>query len=241
MLFSPPTPKLASEPSQAVGISLFGYDERGEPAWVVQAEGGQMKKGEESTLSGVSLRFMRDGEDELAATCDTLSYSSDEATLSGNVRLTEEGGLHLVTQRADWNTTAKEIRASDVMIRVQSGSVVAPVFLYQIDERRAVMSGGIEAEFTGASPLTVTGEKAEARAGSIMIDSNVHIYSSDDTYTADHLEYSSDSDVVTLSGDVVGTFPHGQITTSLLIIDKDEISADNNVHISLKNGFFGGS
>ena len=242
MFLSATTPKVASKPSQAEasGISLFGYDEQGKVTWAVRAETGQVKKGEESTLSGVSLRFMSDGADELEATCDTLSYSGDEANLIGNVTLAENGGMSLVTQSADWNTTNRQINASDVTINVQSGSVAAPAFSYQTDTQRAIMSGGIQAEIVGASPLTVEGDEAEASGDLIVIDGNVHVYTGDETYTADHLEYSSKGDVTTLSGGVVGTLEHGKITAGELVIGKDEISASGDVHIGLENGFFGG-
>ncbi|MCD6494638.1 hypothetical protein J7K60_01145 [Candidatus Bipolaricaulota bacterium] len=241
LLLSPPAPQVVSDPSQASGISLFGYDEHGKVAWTVQAETGEVKKGEESRLSGVSLRFMSDGADELEATCDTLSYSGDEASLVGNVTLSDSEELSLVTQSADWNTTAKQISASDVTIGVQSGSVSAPVFCYQTEERRAVMSGGIRAELTGASLFTVEGDEAEAQADLIIIDGNVHVYVDGDTYTADHLEYSTKGAIATLSGDVVGSFSHGQITARELVIGKNEVSASGGVRISLKSGFFGGS
>jgi len=207
----------------------------------VHAKTGDMKKGEESTLYGVSLSFVSGGEDEVKAECDTLSYSGDEAKLTGNVALTEVGGIHLVTESADWDTTTREISSSDVTIEVQSGSLTAPMFRYQTDERRAVMSGGVHATVDGASVLTVDGDDAEAHADLISITGNVHVYVRDETYTADRLEYSPKDDVTTLSGGLVGTLEHGAITGDELVINKNEISASGGVHISLANGFFGGS
>lgn len=241
LLLSSPVPEGTSALSQSSGISLFGYDKQGKITWTVHAKTGDMKKGEESTLSGVSLSFVSGGEDAVKAVCDSLSYLNDEATLTGNVTLTEKGGMRLVTQSADWNTTTREISASDVTIEVQSGSLTAPMFRYQTDERRAVMSGGVHATVDGASVLTVDGDEAEAHADLISITGNVHVYVRDETYTADRLEYSSKDDVTTLSGRVVGTLEHGVITADELVINKNEISASGGVHISLTNGFFGGA
>jgi len=241
VLLSSPVPKRTSALSQASGISLFGYDKQGKITWTVHAETGEIEKGEESTLSGVSLRFLSGGEDEVKATCDTLSYSGEEAKLTGNVALTEKGGIHLVTESADWDTTTREISSSDVTIKVQSGSLTAPMFRYQTDERRAVMSGGVHATVDGASVLTVDGDEAEAHADLISITGNVHVYVRDETYTADRLEYSPKDDVTTLSGGVVGTLEHGAITADELVINKNEMSASGGVHISLANGFFGGA
>ena len=241
LLLSSPVPEGTSALSQSSGISLFGYDKQGKITWAVHAKTGDMKKGEESTLSGVSLSFVSGGEDEVKAACDTLSYSGDEAKLTGNVALTEVGGIHLVTESADWNTTMREISSSDVTIKVQSGSLTAPLFRYQTDERRAVMSGGVHATVDGTSVLTVDGDEAEAHADLISITGNVHVYARDETYTADRLEYSSKDDVTTLSGGVIGTLAHGAITGDELVINKNEISVSGDVHISLTNGFFGGS
>ena len=241
VLLSSPIPEGTSALSQSSGISLFWYDEQGKITWAVHAKTGDMKKGEESTLYGVSLSFVSGGEDEVKAECDTLSYSGDEAKLTGNVALTEVGGIHLVTESADWDTTTREISSSDVTIEVQSGSLTAPMFRYQTDERRAVMSGGVHATVDGASVLTVDGDDAEAHADLISITGNVHVYVRDETYTADRLEYSPKDDVTTLSGGLVGTLEHGSITGDELVINKNEISASGGVHISLANGFFGGS
>ncbi len=241
LLLSSPVSEGTSALSQSSGISLFGYDKQGKITWAVHAKTGDMKKGEESTLSGVSLSFVSGGEDEVKAACDTLSYSGDEAKLTGNVALTEVGGIHLVTESADWNTTMREISSSDVTIKVQSGSLTAPLFRYQTDERRAVMSGGVHATVDGTSVLTVDGDEAEAHADLISITGNVHVYARDETYTADCLEYSSKDDVTTLSGGVIGTLAHGAITGDELVINKNEISVSGDVHISLTNGFFGGS
>jgi len=241
VLLSSPVPKRTSALSQASGISLFGYDKQGKITWTVHAETGEIEKGEESTLSGVSLRFLSGGADDVEAVCDTLSYSGDEAKLTGNVALTEKGGIHLVTESADWDTMTREISSSDVTIKVQSGSLTAPMFRYQTDERRAVMSGGVHATVDGASVLTVDGDEAEAHADLISITGNVHVYVRDETYTADRLEYSPKDDVTTLSGGVVGTLEHGAITADELVINKNEMSASGGVHISLANGFFGGA
>ena len=241
LLLSSPVPKRTSALSQASGISLFGYDEQGEIAWAVYAETGEIKEGKESKLSDVSLRFLSSGADDVEAVCDTLHFSDDEAKLTGNVTLTEEGKMCLVTESADWNATTHEISASDVTIEVQSGSVTSPTFRYQTDERRAVMSGGVHATVDGASLLTVDGDEAEAHADWIRIDGNVRVHARDESYTADRLEYSSNDDVTTLSGGVIGTLVHGAITADELVINKNEISASGNVHISLSNGFFGGA
>ena len=241
LLLSSPAPKRSSALSQARGISLFGYDKQGRTTWAVHAEKGDTKKGEDSTLTDVSLSFLSDKKVEAKAKCDTLSYSGDKATLTGNVTLSEDGRISLVTQRADWNTTASEISASDVTIEVQSGSITAPQFRYQTDDRRAIMSGGVKASLTGELPLTVNGDKADAHADLITIKGNVRVHVRDEIYTADNLEYSSTDDVATLSGGVVGTFSHGEITAAKLVIGKDETSASGSVHIGLKSGFFGGS
>lgn len=209
--------------------------------WALHAKEGQVKKGKASKLSDVSLRFTSGKKDKLAAACDTLSYSGDRATLAGNVTLSEEGGIRLVTQRADWDTSTREISASDVTIEVQSGSITAPEFYYQTDARRAVMSGGVRATLAGASPITVDGDEAEAHADSVKIDGNVRVHVRDESYTAGHLEYSSTDDVATLSGGVIGTFAHGEITADKLVISDNEVSASGGVHISLRDGFFGGA
>jgi len=211
------------------GYLFSGMMSREKYTWAVHAKTGDMKKGEESTLYGVSLSFVSGGEDEVKAECDTLSYSGDEAKLTGNVALTEVGGIHLVTESADWDTTTREISSSDVTIEVQSGSLTAPMFRYQTDERRAVMSGGVHATVDGASVLTVDGDDAEAHADLISITGNVHVYVRDETYTADRLEYSSKDDVTTLSGGVIGTLAHGAITGDELVINKNEISASGGV------------
>ncbi len=241
LLLSPPVPKRVSALSQARGISLFGYDKQGKISWAVRAKTGQVEKGKKSTLSDVSLSFLSDKKIEAEARCDTLSYSGDKATLSGNVTLREEGGIRLVTDEADWNTTTREISASDVTITVQSGSITAPNFLYQTDDRRAIMSGGVKASLTGASPLTVDGDKATAHADTVSINGDVRVHVRDEIYTADRLEYSSKNGVTTLSGGVVGIFSHGKITAGKIVIGEHEISASGGVHISLNNGFFGGS
>jgi len=241
LLLSSPVPEGTSALSRAGGISLFGYDSQGEVAWAVHAETGEMEEGKESKLSDVSLLFLSGGEDDVEAACDTLHFSGDEATLSGNVTLTEKGGMRLVTDSANWGTTTREISASDVTITVQSGSITAPEFRYQTDDRHAVMSGGVQATVDSASLLTVTGNEAEAHADLISIDGNVRVHVRDEEYTADRLGYSSKDDVTTLSGGVVGTFAHGAITADELVIRKNEISASGGVHISLTNGFLGGA
>ena len=238
---SPPPSKATAAVSRASEVSLVGYDGQGKTSWIVRAEEGQMEKGKESKLSDVTILFTSGGGSEMKATCDELSYSNDKATLSGNVRLSEEGGLQLVTKRADWDTTSKEIRASDVTIDVQSASVTAPTFSYFTNRREAVMSGGINGSLSGASPLSVTGDEAVAKADSIAIDGNVHVRSGNETYGADHLEYSSQDGITKLSGDVTGEFAHGTITAGEIVIASDETSATGDVHIALHNGFFGGS
>ena len=241
LLLSAPVPKGTSSQSRASGVSLFGYDEQGVVSWAVRAKTGEMEEGKESKLSGVSLRFLTSGVDDVEASCDTLLYSGDAAKLSGNVTLSETAGMHLVTESANWDTTTREISASDVTITVQSGSVTAPNFRYQTDERRAVMSGGIQATVDGATLLTVNGDEAEAHAHSISIEGNVRVHVRDEEYTADRLEYSSQDDVTTLSGTVIGAFTHGAITADELVISNNAISASGGVHITLTNGFFGGT
>ena len=241
LLLSSPVPKETSALSRASGLSLFGYDKQGKISWAVHAKTGEVEEGKESRLSDVSLRFLSSGVDDVEARCDTLLYSGDEAKLSGKVTLSEKGGMCLVTESADWDTKAHEISASDVTITLQSGSLTAQEFRYRTDERRAIMSGGVQARIDGASLITVDGDKAEAYEDMFSINGNVHVHVRDESYTADRVEYSSKDDVTTLSGGMVGTFEHGAITADVLAINKDEISASGGVHISLRNGFFRGA
>jgi len=240
VLSSTPGPKGTVAVSRASAVSLVGYDEQGETTWIVRAEEGQMEKGKDSQLSHVTLLFTSDDTWTLRGKCDSLSYSDDKATLSGNVVLSEEGGLHLVTNKADWDTASKEIRAGNVTIDVQSASLTAHTFSYRTDKQEAAMGGGVHASLSGKSPLTVTGDRAMAKADSIAIDGNVRVRAGDDTYDASHLEYSSKDGITRLSGGVVGTFVHGTISAGRIRIARDETSATENVHIALDDGFFGG-
>ena len=104
-----------------------------------------------------------------------------------------------------------------------------------------MMRGGVKASLAGASPITVDGEKATTNADTVSITFFFHDPATTEIYTADRLEYSSKNGVTTLSGGVVGIFSHGKITAGKIVIGEHEISASGGVHISLNNGFFGGS
>lgn len=237
-LLLPPSSDATSEVSQVRKVSLSGYNDRAEEAWRIDAETGRMRGGEESELSDVSVRLLSDDGDDVLAACDTMSYSGQEAIMEGSVKLEEKDGISLTTNEARWDTAGSEISASDVTISIQSSSVVASLFSYQTDIRRAKLSGGVRAAIAGEPAIEVNSNQADANRDSIDMKGDVLVQIRQETYTAQNLYHHFSSETTTLSGQVTGAFANGQISAHKLVIEKDNIEASGGVEIRLTEGFF---
>ncbi len=240
-LLSSPAAETKSAISSVRTMSLFGYNDRGETTWIIQAEEGEMEDGKDSELFNVSIRLLSDNSADVLGDCDVLHYIDDQAVMQGAVTFAEQDGISLVTDKAVWETRESEISASDVTINVQSSSLVAPVFRYHTDERQAGLSGGVQAILDGSSPIVVNSDRADADKDSIYMDGNVRVKVRQETYTANTLIYWFDNDTTTLSGKVIGSFSKGRIIADELMIHGDKIEARGGVQINLMQGFFGGN
>jgi lipopolysaccharide assembly outer membrane protein LptD (OstA) len=229
------------EVSSVGGMSLFGYDSEGRTTWAIQAEAGEMKDDFDSELFAVSFRLLSEDSTDVLGGCDSMRYVDDQATMKGNVTLIEQGGISLVTDKAIWDTKKSEIRALHVTISVQSGSLVAPTFRYQTDDRFAEMSGGVQGLLYDSSPIVVSSDQADANKNVIHMDGNVRVEVRQETYTAKRLDYNLSDNTTTLSGSVMGAFSDGRITADELVINGNEIKAQGDVQINLMQGFFGES
>ncbi len=238
-LLSSPCTETTSVISSVRTMSLFGYNNQGKSIWAIQAETGKMQDGKDSKLFNVSIRLLSDDARDVLGGCDVLSYIDGQAKMKGDVTFTEQDGISLVTDEAFWDTKKSEITASDVTIKVQSSSLVAPIFRYQTDERRAGMSGGIQALLDGSSPIVVTSDQADANKDSICMDGNVRVQVRQEAYTAKSLDYRFSSDETTLSGAVTGAFSGGRIKADELMIHGNQIEAQGGVEINLTQEFFG--
>ncbi len=232
------TPSAAT--SQAQGVMLSGYDKDGKASWQVMAKTGKME-GNDGTLSGVSLTFFSNGKDSLVGTCDTLYFSGDKATLSGDVTIEEDDRVHLATTSATWSEATQDITAENVHITVQSASITAPGFRYALDSGEALLTGGVHVQLTAPSSLTVDGETASESDGLIAVTGNVRAKMNDGAFTCARLEYDSNSGESRLSGEVIGSVSAGTIEAGTITISQETIVADDGVHVRLDDGFFGGS
>lgn len=239
-LLSTHTQAPSPETSQAQGITLSGYDKNGNASWHVMAKTGQMQ-GNNGTLSDVSLSFFSNDNTSLTSACDSLSFSGDKAMLHGNVVIEEGDGVRLATTSATWSESTRDITADDVHITLQSASITAPRFVYELDKGQVSLTGGVHAELAGPSSLTVDGDTASESNGLIAVTGNVKVKMDDGDFSCLNLEYDSNSGDSRLYGGVTGSVAAGSIEAGTITVSREEIVASDGVHVRLNDSFFGGS
>jgi len=203
-------PEAGRTPAAAAGVTLFGYDADGDPAWTAHAEQGDLVD-HIGRLSSVVLSFPADGAGGLSVTAERLIYRTDDRRLSGGVTAERDDGLRLETDEIAWDEARGELSAGEVTMTLSDLSVRAGGFVYRIGPRRTALLDGVEATIARDRPVRVSGDAAEESDGVITVDGDVRIHSEDVAFRCARLETDAAGERIRLSGEVDGTFRGGAI------------------------------
>lgn len=229
-----------SPPTQAQGVSLYGYDEEGALSWGIEAREGKMKD-DKGSLFEVEVIFYTDGKERLQARADTLTFEKREVTLSGNVEVIRHDGYHLQTEAITWVEAVGELTATRVRITSTAASLEAGQFRYDLKSEHSFLEEGVTATLDRSPPLHIVGDKAEEKDGRLILTGGVVVQGDEETYHCARITYDPGTEETQLSGEVNGTLPSGTIRAELVTLSSDGLSAGGGVHLFLNHRFFEGT
>jgi len=217
-------------------VTLHGYDEDGVIIWSLEALEGKMENNA-GAFSEVRAEFYDAGTKRLSATGDTLTFAGEDVALSGEVEILHDV-YRLETQTATWHESEGVLTAEGVTIFLETATVKAEAFQYELKEERAVLEGGVSATLAQKQTLQVVGERAEQTRDTLLLTGGVLVEGTDEAYRCASLKYVQDSDQVSLFGDVEGQLNSGTIRAESIRLTPDGMVASGGITLLLDHPFF---
>ncbi len=239
LLRSSPPEELPVATTETTGLLLHGYDDKGRPAWTVQAQAGSIAE-RIGTLADAVLLFFKDGAQTLRAHGDTLTYSGQEAVLAGDVEVASADGYLLAPDELVWNESTHGLVANRVSITSETIRVEAQGFQYDLANGQWSITEGFTATIGRDSPLEVTGRTAHEEAGVLSLSGELHLTGEGEDYSCGEITYVPGSDEVHLSGGVEGTFSTATLSAREVTLTRAGSTAAGTVHVVLEGRFFEG-
>ncbi|MEA3356196.1 MAG: LPS export ABC transporter periplasmic protein LptC [Candidatus Bipolaricaulota bacterium] len=224
-------------PTRAKGITLYGYDEEGTPAWSVKAEEGTLTD-KDGDLMQVEISIYKAGNEDIWARADRLLFTGEEALLKGGVRINHGDGYHMSTEQATWNQTTGEITASEMRISVERIKIEAGGVSYNLDKKCLSINDGFAAEIDFSMRFSISGDRAREEDGKLVLEGELSVLGEEEEYHCGRIDYAG-SEKLILSAGVAGSFPAGSLHAGEVKLTADGgITAREDVKLLLKREFF---
>jgi len=222
------------EPSPTVvaGIVLYGYTDDGEISWVTEAEEGRIEEGAEE-LTGVTIRFPGDEEEDLLISAPALTGRSGLRRLTGGVRVELGDELRLMADTIVWNDDTDTLSSPHIELVYGKIEGRGERFNYDIAGRLAVLEGGVSGTISREEPISIRGERAEESEGRLVIEGDVVVESDGKTYRCPRLESDGSGEDIILSGGVTASLSDARLSADTIRIDQDGISVSGSVVLDI--------
>jgi len=242
------SPESPDEPAVIDVLRLVGYDESGDPEWVLVADSGQlMQETQTGSFSMFTLEFFDGGGATLSVTAGRVNLTSQRGILTqspsvGTVPSASRAGEYtLCADRMTWWREEDTLAGTDVSSSFSSGRLTAPVMELDLITEHLHFDGGIlmNIDLEDGKVAEVSGEAATIVDDQIIIERSVVVAIASDTYHCEAMTLQMTKDDTSVSsihmeGDVSASLSQGEITADTLRVTADGWEAGGRVHIEFE-------